>query len=350
MSNDKRQLTLADTKLELVRPLHERFLDHIGAAWEHVLRPESANTKAAYFARWKHWCLFCEAVGMDPLPIEATRLIGYLNMLSETHAPNTVRLALSALSSLDQVSRLTPTNPNPASLQSSVLVQRWLEGWSREHPRMPKRRAAVVRPSELRTILDKARDIEHRQSRAGHLPRYARDRAMLLVGYTTGLRISNIVLLDFEDVAVTPRGLAITRRRAKNDQFGEGKVVTVFPQSNPLLCPVNAWQAWTAIRGTMAGPAFCPIDRQGTVQHEARLTKRSAQRAIVERADRAGVKLMTSHSLRRSMATVALEKGKDLNSVLKQGDWGSFDSLSPYIEDAEVWQNNPSSGLLDEVE
>lgn len=350
MTDDRRQLTLTGTSLELVRPLHERFLDHIGAAWEHVLRPESAGTKAAYFQRWKHWCLFCEAVGMDPLPIEARQLIGYLNMISETHAPNTVRLALSALASLDQVARLTPTNPDPPSLAKSVLVQRWLEGWSRDHPRAPLKRAAVVRPTELRAIIDKARNIEHRQSKAGHLPRYARDRAMLLIGYTTGLRISNIVLLDMRDIEVTPRGLAITRRKAKNDPFGEGKVITVHPQSNVLVCPVDAWNAWLALRGTMEGPAFCPIDRQGTVQHEVRLTKRSAQRTIVERAERAGVKLMTAHSLRRSMATVAFEKGKDLNSVRKQGDWGSFDSLSPYIEDAEMWQNNPSSGLLDEVE
>lgn len=348
--SDSRQLSLVGTGSELARPLHERFLDAIGAAWEHVLAPESANTKAAYFARWKHWCLFCEAVGMDPLPIEPARLLGYLNLLSQTHAPNTVRLALYALASLDQVSRITPTNPDPPSLAKSVAVQRWMEGWSREHPRRPKKRAAVVRPNELRAILDKARDLEHRQSRAGHIPRYARDRAMLLIGYTSGLRISNIVLLDYQDVRTTARGLELTRRRAKNDQFGDGKVISVLPQANVLMCPVNAWNAWVAVRGSMDGPAFCPIDRQGTVEHEKRLTKRSAQRMIGERAKRAGVELMTSHSLRRSMATVALEKGKGLASVRKQGDWTSFDSLSPYIEDAELWNDNPSSGLLDEVE
>ena len=174
---------------------------------------------------------------------------------------------------------------------------------------------------------------------------------MLLIGYTSGLRISNLVGLNLSaDIERTDRGLLIHVRKSKTDQFGEGAAKLLLPQSNRLLCPVDAWNAWLLYRGELGEAAFCPIDRQGTVLTSLRLTKRSAQRMIVERATRAGVELVTSHSMRRSMATVALEKGKSLNSVRRQGGWKSFDSLQPYIDEVELGIDNASSGLLDEVE
>jgi integrase len=333
---------------QLARPLEAQFLEALEAAWLRVLQPHAETTLDSYRTHWRRWLVFCRELGRDALPIEPKDLIAYLTLLSTTHAPNTVRVALAALASADQLSRITPTDREPHSIAESPVVKRWLKSWSREHPRAPKRRAAVVRPRELRAILDAAREPASRQSRVSHLQRYARDRAIWTLGVTTGLRVSNLALLDAADIVSSERGLQLHIRRSKTDQEGRGRTVAVLPQSNPLLCPIDAWRCWLVYRGALDGPAFCPIDRQGTVQHAQRLTTRSIQRMISERAARAGVALVTSHSMRRSMATIATEQGKRAHAVMRQGGWKSFDSLACYIADAEAWEDNPTSGLLDE--
>ena len=47
-----------------------------------------------------------------------------------------------------------------------------------------------------------------------------RSRALLLVGYTGGLRRSELAALTVEDLAWVPGGAVLTLRRSKTDQAG----------------------------------------------------------------------------------------------------------------------------------
>lgn len=341
------QLTVAGVDLER-RGVPPSFLVALEQAWERSLVPLSKNTQRTYRSAWKRWVAQCGALGVAPLPVQPRILIGYLEELSAKRAPNTVRLALSAIASMDQLARRTPTAEVPFSVAKTAVVVSWLRSWSREHPRAPRKQAALMEPSQLRRVLEAARERAPGEPRYAHLPRYLRDRAVLVLGYATGCRVSELAALGIGDVEVTTRGLVVTIRQSKTDQEGRGERVPVMPQGNPLLCPVAAWADWLQLRGEQPGPAFCAVSRDGTVGDDG-LSIRALQRVVSERAKRAGLTGVSAHSVRRSMATIARERGARTEQVQRHGRWKRADSMNRYISQRELFEDNPTSGLLDET-
>jgi integrase len=317
-------------------------------ATKHVLEPHAPRTRRAYRVQWDHWGRYCAARGITPLPIQPAQVIGYLQLRTiDGAAPNSVRLALSALSVLDQAARVTALERRPVSLRSDPIVQRWLRGWSRENPKAPRKKAPAVTARELELVIQAAAERPPGASRAQHVALYARDRALILLGVTGALRVSELVALDVADVSRTDRGLQLYVRRSKVDQHGEGHVRAVLPQGRTLRCPVDAWRAWLDVRGTEPGPAFVGFDRSARARAE-RLSDSSARRIVTRRAAAVGLELVTSHSMRATFATLAAEQGKPLHRIAEQGAWSSLDVLRGYIRQGELFQDNPTSALLDD--
>jgi len=79
-----------------------------------------------------------------------------------------------------------------------------------------------------------------------------RDRALLSVGYDTGLRASELVAMAVEHIleALDPEARLFTIHRSKGDPEGEGATAYISPRS------VRATAAWTEAAGTSAGPLF----------------------------------------------------------------------------------------------
>ncbi len=76
-----------------------------------------------------------------------------------------------------------------------------------------------------------------------HLPSClagVRDRALLLVGYTGGLRCSELAAFTVEDLAWVPEGAVLTLRRSKTDQAGQGRKVALPRGAHAVTCPVTA--------------------------------------------------------------------------------------------------------------
>ena len=55
----------------------------------------------------------------------------------------------------------------------------------------------------------------------------ARDRAVILLGYASALRPSELSALDLADISVKPTGILVAVRRSKTDQDGHGQRVGV---------------------------------------------------------------------------------------------------------------------------
>jgi site-specific recombinase XerC len=96
-----------------------------------------------------------------------------------------------------------------------------------------------------------------------------RDRALLLFGFASAMRRSELAALDFEDIEETAEGLRVTIRRSKTDQEGHGHVIAIPRGTN--ACPVAALKAWLQIANITAGPVFRPIAKGERVS-AARLT------------------------------------------------------------------------------
>jgi tyrosine recombinase XerC len=134
----------------------------------------------------------------------------------------------------------------------------------------------------------------------GSKPRELRDRAMLELLYATGLRVSELVGLDWAHVDFENECV-----RA----FGKGRKERIVPIGEIALDALQSYRRALAEAGLHANPVF--VNRRGR-----RLTTRSVARFVKRYAQRSGTPVAASpHALRHSFATHLLNQGADLRSI-----------------------------------
>lgn len=330
---------------ELVPSSLQGFAEAVERAQRRILEPRAKNTQRVYRQAWHQWDTHCEALGREPWPLDPLQLTYWLDHRQDL-APNSVRTYLSALCARDLELRIGKEE-HPLSVRTHPTVIRWLQGWGQENSREPRRQAAAMSRAQLVEILEAAQQRGRRSSSLAHLPRYTRDRCLLLFGMTGGFRGDELVRLDLADVTQGLRGLDIRVLRSKTRKGGRmAHFRGLYPQGQILRCPVDAWHQWLKMRGGWEGPAFVPIRRNGELEH-TRLSVESIRDMVVARAAAAGVKL-SSHSLRASFVTMARQKGKPLDRIAAQADMGSLETVRRYCRQIEIWEDNPSAGVLDD--
>ncbi len=131
-----------------------------------------------------------------------------------------------------------------------------------------------------------------------------RDQAILQTLFATGLRISELVHLDRDDIRENTHELPVR---------GKGNKVRVVFLSEEAH---NAIKSYVAARVDM-DPALFIRHKQGAGnQDDLRLSARSIQRLIKKYAAKAGLtKTITPHTLRHSFATDLLSNGADVRQV-----------------------------------
>ena len=174
----------------------------------------------------------------------------------------------------------------------------------------------------------------------------ARDRALILLGFSGAFRRSELVSLDIADCVFSRDGLTVMLRRSKTDQDGAGRKVGIPYGANPETCPVRILQDWIQHSCIDSGPLFRSISRHGQVRpgrlsgiDVARIVKKLAQRAGLEPAKYAG------HSLRAGHATAAAIAGASERAIMNQTGHRSVQMVRRYIRDGSLFREN-SAGKL----
>jgi hypothetical protein len=118
----------------------------------------------------------------------------------------------------------------------------------------PFRQARPLTVAEIRAIVTRI----DRTS-----PHGARDAALILVGFASALRRSELAALTLADLQTKPSGLLLTIRRFKTDPDRRGQVIGVARGRHRATEPVAAvatWLAtWLAARGSTPGPLFTSV-------------------------------------------------------------------------------------------
>lgn len=165
------------------------------------------------------------------------------------------------------------------------------------NPRQEKHHPRALNVDETFALLDsgaEARTVEQRR-------RLCRDLALAELLYGSGLRISEALQLDVDDVQLSSRVLRI---------MGKGSRERLAPMSDTSC---ERLKAWLQERPFMALPE---TDALFVGVRGARLHRREAVRIIAHLCRRAGLAFTISpHSLRHSFATHLLMAGADLRSV-----------------------------------
>ena len=132
-------------------------------------------------------------------------------------------------------------------------------------------------------------------------PLMVRDRAVLELFYSSGLRLAELAGLNLVDLDFADRTVRV---------IGKGDKPRVVPVGGPAL---EALRAWLAIRDGMAAPGEQAIfvSRRGT-----RLAGRTVQERVRQWARRRGTPVgVHPHMLRHSFASHMLESSGDLRAV-----------------------------------
>ncbi len=129
-----------------------------------------------------------------------------------------------------------------------------------------------------------------------------RDRAMLELLYSSGLRVSELVGLDWERLDAESGAVRV---------LGKGRKERVVPVGRPALRALESYRVACASAGLAAtrGPVF--RNRAG-----GRLTARSVDRLMARHVAAAGTPAKaTPHALRHTFATHLLGGGADLRAI-----------------------------------
>ena len=171
-----------------------------------------------------------------------------------------------------------------------------------------------------------------------------RDKALVMLGFSTALRRSELTSLNVEDLSWSDRGLSVRLRKSKTDQEGTSRVVAV-PWAGEAYCAAQSTKEWMAASGVMQGALFRSIDRHGRLL--GRLHPQSVNLIVKALAKHEGLsaELTSGHSLRAGFVTEAAKVGADLASIQRQTGHTSLAMLARYIRDMDPFSGNANSKL-----
>lgn len=286
----------------------------------------SDNTRRTYRSAIRH---FLTWGGF--LPCDEAAVIRYLLAYAESLNPRTLALRVTALSQW----HLHQGFADPAA---TPTVRKTLAGIARTHGK-PKKKAKALPVEDLERITAQLASL--------HTLKALRDNALLQVGFFGGFRRSELVTLEVPHIAWEPNGIVITLPRSKTDQEGQG-IVRAIPYGDGPCCPATALRVWLDAAAITSGPLFRPISKWHAVGTEA-LHAGSVNTILSSCAALIGldyVPYLSSHSLRRGMATSAYRAGAEPRDIKRQGGWRHDGTVQGYIEEADQFEANAVGSLL----
>jgi integrase/recombinase XerC len=227
-----------------------------------------------------------------PEKITADHVRGYLAQVMKHASRATVQRRLFAIKAYFRWRTATLDVENPVRTMRSIKVEK----------RLPQ----VVGEKDAARLLEAEADLEG--------PAALRDRAILEVLYSSGLRVSELTGLCWRDIEL---GMVMVRA-------GKGNKDRLVPLGEPAIDALKAWRAAMPIAWTHDGAVITNL-RGG------RLTPRSVQNIVARRLIDAGIDTpLTPHGLRHCFATHMLNGGADLRSIQEMLGHSSLQTTQRY--------------------
>ncbi len=214
--------------------------------------------------------------------ITADHVRSYLAELMKNNAARaTVQRRLSAIKAFFRYRETTIGAASPARTIRSPKNVRGLP--------------SILQEDEVRRLL------EFSSSPDDSTPASIRDRAIFETLYSSGLRVGELVGLNWRDI---DEELGMVMVRA-----GKGNKDRLVPLGEPALDALKKWKTAMPVAWEHDGPVITNL-RGG------RLTTRSVEMILQKRIEAAGLTAgVTPHGLRHSFATHMLGNGADLRSI-----------------------------------
>ena len=319
----------------------------------------AANTKAAYRLDWARFTAWCTHHGHVALPADPLVVAAYVTEAAAqrtvwgewAYAPASLTRWVSSINQFHTAAGLDPPG-------RSEVVRRALSGIRRLRATPPRRRTPLLL-EDIKTLVASIADDYASWPKAVAA---RRDAALLLLGFTSACRRSELTNLRLADVVQHhPDGLHLKIRVSKTDQEDRGQVKAIPYGRDPATCGPCTYVRWRQLvdaadtdpdeqRPTLmallkeqakAGravhvcradlpdrpdaaelPLFRTVHRIGRI-NPGPMSGDAVNQVIARRADYAGytttqIARLGGHSLRSGFVTEAFRAGADAHAIMRQ--------------------------------
>lgn len=289
----------------------------------------SPLTLSGYTYDWRMFQDSCTDMQLSALPATSETVSLYLTwLLDQGKKITTARRRNCAIVYYHRVADL------PSPMSEEILEM--LRG---------AQRLLLEQPRQMRPLsLEQLRLISTMLHDEG-TPRAMRDRALLLVGFASALRRSNLASLRLQDIELVEEGLILSIGREKQDQEGKGRLIGIPRGTGAHTCPVRCLDDWLEIRGQKAGPLFPRLNAahkgqpmDGECVH--RVVHRCVRMIGLDPNDRYG-----GHSLRSGFITAAGEAGAGELLIAAQSGHKNMEMVRRYFRRSNLFRANACGSL-----
>lgn len=332
-------------------------------------RSIAENTRLAYGVAWRRYVAWMETVFRDEpdpakrSPLNSNPHIISLHLASLADPPHrqnadgawekpkplarkSIRLALDAIVCAHRWAGLTIDTKDPA-------LQRVFEGILREKATEDEAKAEPILLPMLKKMLAATKE-----GPADGGVKGVRDRLVLVLGWTTAMRRSEMTTLDIKHIKRVSNGLIFTIKKSKADQMGKGAQVYVERADDPDLDVVRALDEWLLLRDDVAfdSPLFTSLKRNGMPTGK-RLDDRNLCRIVSDlalKADPEAVRLaalrgnsFSPHSLRAGLATQASNDQVLLQHTQRHLRHAKPETTALYARESDVTKNSVTRAVFE---
>ncbi|WP_455190014.1 integrase [Foliimonas ilicis] len=276
-------MAMAETQLPSKGTENAPFPSHIESLAGRGNDAGSVHTRRAYASDWKHFCAWCRRHQLSPLTADPQTIGLYITDLATGSGTG----GQKSISTIER--RLSSLSWNFAQRGQSLdrkdsRIANVLAGIRNGHAK-PAAHKEAISPQDLVVMLE---------TLDRGILRGLRDRAMLLLGFSGGLRRSEIAGLDAGQgqtgdgrgwITFQDKGLLITLRGKSG-----WREIEIGRASSEATCPVAAMEIWLKFARIDRGPLFRRVTGQGKSVGPDRLNDQEIARLVKKTALATGIR------------------------------------------------------------
>ena len=269
----------------------ENYLIHVKQA--------SDNTVASYMRDVRQFSQYVlEDLGLDLREVSHDQVVDYTNwMAGHGKSPASISRSLASIKNLYQYAVLTgEMKENPAR---NIKIEK-------SEKKLPQ----ILTGKEVELLL--------RQPQCNDFKGY-RDKAMLELLYATGIRVSELINLDVDNVNTSAGFIRCIGN-------GKERIIPLYPAAVKALRTYISDIRPQMIANPLESSLFVNMNGE-------RMTRQGFWKIIKYYQDKAGItKQITPHTLRHSFAAHLLENGADLRSIQEMLGHSDISSTQIYAQ------------------
>lgn len=298
-------------------------------AQNYAILSRAKSTIRRYTSAWNKFLTWCTEKNFSALPSRPEIIALYLtDSATQGSQVATLQVHLSAICHINTTQNYTVDTKNP------ILLKVW-EGIRRSHGIRQQGKEALF-----------THDIRGMVMKQPQTLRGIRNKAIILLGFSSACRRSELTALNIEDITFTSDGIILLKRKSKTDQEGRGITIAIPFGRHTHTCPVLALKTWLEESKLESGALFRSI-KKGNKRISNRISERSIATIIKEGVLQTGLEpeQYSAHSLRSGHVTTALAAGVAPHVVMKQTTHRNINTLIKYERNKNLFAENSCSGL-----